>query len=96
MLRSLALVVKWTVLVPLLVLAGGFLFVLDQLLPRWMLAALLLAPVWAVAYFAWGTSLKPFYFASIVLGTILAGLWENCDVFSGRSFLRLLAGIWRK
>jgi hypothetical protein len=95
-LRVLTTIVKWAVLVPLLVLSGGCLFVLDQLLPRYLLAALLLAPVWALAYFVWGTSLKPFYFASIVLGTLLAGLWENCDAFSGRSILRLLTGVWRK
>jgi hypothetical protein len=70
-----------------------FLFLLDQLLPRYLLAAALLAPVAAAACLGFGTPLKPFLIAAVLLGTVLAAVWENSEVFSGRSLLRLCADL---
>ena len=92
MFRRTAGIAKWIVLIPALIVVGGCLFVLDQLLPRYLLAAILIAPIAAIAHFTFGASLLPFLVATIVLGTLFAGVWENCEVFSGRSLLRLLFG----
>jgi hypothetical protein len=99
MLCRLLTIGMWVVLGPIILVGGGCLFWLDQLLPRYLLAAVLISPVAALAHYGWGASLKPYAIASIVLGTLLAGLWENCDLFSGRSAVWLVADgfrlLWR-
>lgn len=88
-------VARWTLVVvsvPVVVVAGGVLFILDQLLPRYLIAALVVAPVALVAHLGFGAPLTPFAYAVLVLGTLLAGLWENCEVGSGRALLGAVFG----
>jgi hypothetical protein len=90
MLRAILQIAFWVVVGPVLLAAGACLFVLDQLLPRYLLAAALVAPFALAAHSLADAPLEPFGIAVLVIGTLLAGLWENCEVFSGRSLLRLL------
>jgi hypothetical protein len=90
MLRQGMQIAMWVVVGPVLLVAGACLFILDQLLPRYLLAAALVAPFALAAHYFSNVSLRPFIIAVVVLGTVLAGLWENCDMVSGRSLLSLL------
>jgi hypothetical protein len=90
MLRQGLLIAMWVVLGPAILVAGGCLFFLDQLLPRYLLAAVLVAPFALIARCISDAPLRPFVIAVVVLGTGLAGLWENCEIASGQSVLRLL------
>jgi hypothetical protein len=93
-LGSIPMRLLWLLLfIPLRVLGGVLLFLLDQIAPRYLLAAALVAPLAAVAYLGLGISLKPFLILVVLLGTVLAGMWENSEVFSGRALLRLIGAI---
>jgi hypothetical protein len=95
MLRQGLWIAMWVVLGPVIVVAGACLFLLDQLLPRYLLAAALVAPFALIARCVSDAPLWPFGIAAVVLGTGLAGLWENCEIASGRSVLRLLVLLLR-
>ena len=62
MLHVLVRIMKWSVLGPLLVVGGACLFVLDQVLPRYFLVGVLIAPFAGWAYCS-GKSLHPYLIA---------------------------------
>src|SRR5262245_34265982 len=94
-------IAKWAFLLPLLVVYSVFSFFLDQLLPRYVCAAILLSSI-AFLWYAWTGVFpaKAWFGGSLIFGTILAGLWECCDMCSGRAFIEMFvemgAWFWRK
>ena len=92
MLRIMVSVAKWSVLGPVLVVGGGCLFFLDQVLPRQVLVGVLIAPFAGLAYWS-GKSLHPYVIAWCVLSLALCGLWECCEICSGRWLISL---VWRR
>lgn len=58
-----------------------FVTIFDLLISRYLLALPCVALIWLPLHFAAGLNIWYLYWPTIILGTMLAGLWEGCDIF---------------
>lgn len=75
---------RWTILFlafPFRLLATLLLMAFDLVLSRWLIALPVVTLVWLPLYFLLNLSMMYLVVGTIILGTMLAGLWEGCSMF---------------
>jgi hypothetical protein len=90
-------VLSWFVVVPARLLVEVLVTLFDMVISRYVIATILVAVFWLPCYFLFRASFGYLYWPSLVLGLVLCGLWDGCDIFTVRPFLSrygIVKGKW--
>ena len=79
--------IKWLVVFPLRCIAEVAVLLFDMIVSRYLIAACVVAVFWVPSYLLFGATHSSFSWPTLVLGVVLCGLWEGCQIFAIRDFL---------